>query len=359
MTRHTGPDEHDQAVQQWLFGHQHALTDALDGLLDTEAGLREILLHSQHDTATERLDTVIDTEAGLAAILPNPPNPTPTPAPPADTHHTPPPQHNDPTDPLHTLSPAERMALRNHPNVRKASQQLTRAWHSTAGLARAHVRSLAIDLARKLAYDLELALARARAHDRALDFARELDFVRARVRAHEIVRALGLDPDLARAHELASELARNLELDHARAREINSYLGLTHTRSRDLVRVLELALDLDHDRARARLRARELLIVVRTAEVGRAIGAALHREPLVLDKYALHGLLDDFTGTDLSTTDLTGIDLSGIRWSEHTTQWPPTIDIDSLKTRSDQTPPNSGTWTVRSGTTTIRDLAER
>ncbi|MGW2785920.1 hypothetical protein ACWC3X_32500 [Streptomyces populi] len=62
--------------------------------------------------------------------------------------------------------------------------------------------------------------------------------------------------------------------------------------------------------------------------------------------------------TDLSDVDLTGIDLSGVRWSEHTTQWPSVIDIEDLKARSDQAPPYNGIWIVRSGTATVRDLAE-
>ncbi|WP_019064563.1 hypothetical protein [Streptomyces prunicolor] len=119
-------------------------------------------------------------------------------------------------------------------------------------------------------------------------------------------------------------------------------------RARDIARVLALALALDT------ADARDLIVEIRTAEVGRAIGLALRREPLVLDKNSLHTLLDDFT-----STDLTGIDLSGVRWSEHTTQWPSAIDIEDLKARSDETPPGTGTWIVRSGTATIRDHAER
>ncbi|MGW0828674.1 hypothetical protein [Streptomyces sp. NPDC002845] len=45
-------------------------------------------------------------------------------------------------------------------------------------------------------------------------------------------------------------------------------------------------------------------------------------------------------------------------WSQYTTQWPPTVDIDDLKTHSKETPSGSGIWVVRAGTATIRDLAE-
>lgn len=252
MNHHSGPNDHDQAARHWLTQHQHALTHALDDLLDTEAGLREILLHSHHDTATDNLDSVLDTEAGLAAILPAPS------APPTDTHDTRP-HHSDTTELLRALSAADRMTLRNNPDVKTASQALAR------------------DLDRTLARDLDRARTRARARDRALDLNRVLD----------------------------------------------------------------------------------LIVEVRTAEVGRAISLALRREPLVLNKDSLHALLDDFTATDLSNVDLAGIDLSGVHWSEHATQPPSTINAEDLKTRSDETPPGSGTWIVRSGTATIRDLAER
>lgn len=41
----------------------------LAGALDVEAGLRDILVQSRHDELTERLDDVLDTSAGLANIL--------------------------------------------------------------------------------------------------------------------------------------------------------------------------------------------------------------------------------------------------------------------------------------------------
>ncbi|MDO0914146.1 hypothetical protein QQM39_25930 [Streptomyces sp. DT2A-34] len=68
-------------------------------------------------------------------------------------------------------------------------------------------------------------------------------------------------------------------------------------------------------------------------------------------------LLDDFTHDDLRDTDLRGIDFSGVHWSQRT-QWPPVVDVEALKARSDETPPGSGTWIIRSGTTTIRDFVD-
>ncbi|MEV5527743.1 hypothetical protein [Streptomyces prunicolor] len=381
MTRHFGPDDHDQAAQHWLTRHQHALTHALDDLLDTEAGLREILLHSHHDTAMDNLDTVLDTEAGLAAILPGPQTP------PVDAYDATP--HDTGTaELLHALSPADRMTLRNDRDVRTASRALDCDRGIVQDRARGFVGDRALGLARdralELAFDLHRALqiGLARDRDRAQELFRARDLDRAsnytRASAGNLVRILDrvlardFSNDLSRAIT-AQELVSARELDRAVERvigleiELRGALGLA--RILDLGLALACALNRAHALGRAlglaRTRDPDLdrthahIVELRTAEVGRAIGLALQREPLVLDKDSLHALLDDFTATDLSNTDLTGIDLSGVRWSEYTTRWPSAIDVEDLKARSDETPPGSGTWIVRSGTATIRDHAER
>ncbi|MGW2787031.1 hypothetical protein ACWC3X_38455 [Streptomyces populi] len=374
MTRRPKRNRDDQAAHHWLTQHQHTLTHALDDLLDTEAGLREILLHSHHDTATDNLDTVLDTEAGLAAILPTP-QPSPAGAPDTPHHHTAMP------DLLRVLSPAERMALRNNSNVRTASQALARALARTRPLvgdlrlALEFTRDLGSDLAEAAVHDLD----RARVRPRTLKLARDLTSFfdpsraratvgeRARARADEFASQLASelagDRKRARARARVIDLNRDLDLDRARV------IDLAWVRVMDLIRVLGLERDLARDPewepdrirdlAHDLARAYGIVAEIRAAEVGRAIGQALRREPLVVDEDSLTVLLDDFTTTDLSDVDLTGIDLSGVRWSEHTTQWPPVIDIEDLKARSVQAPPYNGIWIVRSGTATIRDLAER
>jgi hypothetical protein len=350
VTRHSGPSDHDQAAQRWLTQHQHALTHALDDVLDTEAGLREILLHSHHDTATGNLDTVLDTEAGLAAILPAPPTS------PADTHDTPP-HHTDTTELLRALSPADRMTLRSNPDVKTASHARDRARDRAREHALDRYRDLVLDRDLDLVRDLADALDRDlnRVRDLFLDLNRDLD----RALADALDRDLVHDLDLVRALDLVRILDRALDLVRAldRYRDLDRTLVHALARARDLTRVLDLLRDLTNPGAVGRVL--NLIVEVRTAEVGRAMGLVLRREPLLLDKDSLHALLDDFTATDLSNADLTGIDLSGVHWSEHTTQWPPAIDIENLKTRSNETPPGSGTWIVRSGTATIRNLAER
>jgi hypothetical protein len=261
------------------------------------------------------------------------------------------------------------MTLRDHPHVKQAFRDLARD-HDFLAPALIIVRplnlilDLAFDLARDLNRDLDLALLGRRlnrnlgyARDFAGRFAHNLDgsinrdFQRARARARYINRLL----DLALSDDHASD--RDFRLDHdldfqrarARARDLNSILDLALARASDL--------DLDHASEAARTVVRTV-VDVRTTEVGRAIGAALRREPPMLDKNSLHTLLDDFTTADLSDVDLTGMDLSGVHWSERGTQWPPVLDVEDLKARSDETPRGSGTWIVRSGTASIRDPAE-
>jgi hypothetical protein len=366
VTDHPTHDYDDQAVSNRLGRHQHTLDDSLDSVLDIEAGLREVLIHSRHDTAVDALGTVLNTEAGLACILP------PTPQPQAsDTSGT----RGNPRagDLPFALSPADRMALRDHPDVKAAQQLLSRDLDHDldrdlsplAVRARAIERAMTLgrDLARALARDLTRILARdlSRPHSRARDFVRDIDLARDRARALDVDFARVLARDAPYVVDSGVHFARsrardlNLDLDsiHSLDRLLGVGLGfglaLDRARARDLTRLLDLVLDydLDHD----------VFIEIRTNEVCRAIGSALHREPPLLDAASVLMLLDDFTHDDLRDTDLRGIDFSGVHWSQRT-QWPAVVDLEALKARSDETPPGSGIWIVRSGTTTVRDFAD-
>ncbi|MEU5243645.1 hypothetical protein AB0G81_05925 [Streptomyces asoensis] len=120
--------------------------------------------------------------------------------------------------------------------------------------------------------------------------------------------------------------------------------------ARDLDRALNRGRDVDD--------GLNFIVTVRHSEVRRTIELTLDREVPVLDEHSLHTLLDDFTTADLRNTDLASIDFGGIHWSQHSTQWPPATDVEDLKTRSDEAPPGSGTWIIRSDTAPIRDHAE-
>ncbi|MFE6977249.1 hypothetical protein [Streptomyces sp. NPDC057682] len=368
MTDHPMHDD-DQAVSNRLARHQHTLDDNLDSFLDIEAGLQEILIQSRHDTAVNALGTVLNTEAGLAGILTPPPQPQ-APSGTPSTHH-----HLRAGASLPALSPADRMALREHPDIKDAQRALA---HDLAGN---RDRNLPLALAHDLASALARDLGHAGARDPDLARTRDLNLARARNRALDLVRVL------VRARDLALDLARNgdlsIDLGLARARDLDRDLVRVLARARnrdldldlDLARALVLARDLDRDLALAldlartldfnpahgltpaRGLARDAFIKVRANEVCRAIGTVLRQEPPALDAASVTTLLNDFTHDDLRAADLKGLDFSGVHWSQ-CTRWPPTVDIEALKARSDETPPGSGIWIVRSGTTTVRDSEE-
>ncbi|MFE2693744.1 hypothetical protein [Streptomyces mirabilis] len=363
MTRHFEHDPHTQAVNHWLDQNQRTLDGVLDASLDIEAGLREILLHSRHNTAVDGLNTILDTEAGLAAILPTAPQRRPDT--PSDSHDAVD-GHLDTEEFLRSMSPAGRIALRNHIIVKAASRplagdidlarKLTRAparGGSSSGPASqariralAHADVLACDLARTLHRTLTPSkryLSRRLAHTLALN----LD--------PRLTRNLDRVPDRQLAHELASDIADTLAAapDRQPSPELELALDIAHT--------LKLAHSLDRSPSPDRRDARHLADVVvaaRTKEVCRAIGRALQRKPPTLGRDSARAFLDDFTTADLSSADLTSIDLRGVRWSQNTTRWPATVDVEALKARSKEAPSGSGIWIVHSGNATIHDFAD-
>jgi hypothetical protein len=262
------------------------------------------------------------------------------------------------------------MALRNHTDVKEARQVLAH----NRDLARALDRDLTHALDHDLPSDRDRELARARLNVLSLVLELYRDLVSNLTLVRDPDRTRNLDHDLVRNLNRALDHARDLDdrrirdLDHDLLRDLNRALGraLDHIRDLDLELELDRARDLnralgltrDLNRARDLARACAVIVEIRTAEVRRAIGLALRQQPPTLSQASLHTLLNDFTTADLSDANLTGIDLSGVHWSEHGTRWPPAIDVEDLKVCSDETPPDSGTWIVRSGTATIRDLAD-
>jgi hypothetical protein len=72
-------------------------------------------------------------------------------------------------------------------------------------------------------------------------------------------------------------------------------------------------------------------------------------QPAGLANAVIHGALDDFSHADLSGVDLTGIGLEGIRWTVSGTRWPPSLDIEALLQRSEETESGSGIYVVTGG----------
>ena len=370
MTNHPVHDSGDQASDRWLVQRRHALVVALDEVLDREAGLREVLMASRRSAAVDSLATALDLEGGLADILSTAPrsNPAATAATASDASGA--------QALLHTVRAADRIVLRSRLDIRTASHGLERALHlsskldTSRGTSRfpdSDVHPLVVKHARRLARELAILLCRdltaAAGHAGCPDLARTL--ARALTHALGLTRGLGhglirmeaeaLAQDIDNADSLCRVLERGNPRDPSQAR--------ARARAHDLWRLLKHILDLlgkPHDPPFARELGDTRLVIVdiRVKEVCRMIGLAMECAPPVFDLKSLHMFLDDFTRADLRDAVLTGIDLGGIHWSQYATRWPPTVDVDGLKTHSQQAPPGSGIWIVRSGTATVHDLAE-
>jgi hypothetical protein len=313
----TGTAPHSpQLAEDWPASRHSGLLNDLSRHLDPDAGLRDIMLHAHHAALTSVLGRRLNTPAGFAAILPLTSG--------AASRRTP--GQSETAAAIAAADPAARVALRRDPvTLAVILSDLTVRTLTIAD--KANDRARALDLARDLVSELDLA----RDLVRNLDLDLDLD--------HAHARALDLDLDLAR--DLDLDLA--LDLAHARARDLVSdlaravALALTLARHRDLARDITHVRDLARDLAFIRhLGPARHLARQTTLMVGDILGL---QQVEGLAAALLEGALDDFTHADLSLTDLTGRDLTGIRWSDQGTTWPPGIDTDELRARSQEIAP--------------------
>ncbi|KIF76256.1 hypothetical protein QR77_24915 [Streptomyces sp. 150FB] len=326
-------NESEKDLTRRLGVYQDGLRESLEGVLDIEAGLREVLLQSRHRRRVDDLATVIDVEAGLAAILPVS-SPVPTPAPGGAVA-------SPVQDFLRSLTAEKRMALRHHPGGLRAGRLLALTeLHDKTGVVPAEMTPFVVSFAHEVAQAL------------ISEFKRQngLRQPKTRYMIHQITQALDTsllgDGALVRPLSFAKDL-----LDAARSMD-ESVVHLAH----ELLTTLYALSHLKSDGLKS-INAHERLPDLFTTAARRAISSALGIPvPQEFDAGSLKMLLNDFTASDLTTTDLTGIDLSGVRWSEGGTLWPDTVDIHDLKSRSTETPAGSGVYVVRDGTTTLRDL---
>ncbi|GAB2910008.1 hypothetical protein [Streptomyces mayteni] len=373
MTSPQASDHHDDDVDRWLSQHQRALTSLLGSMLDSNAGLREVLLQSRHDSLVNSLGPVLDTEAGLAAILPSPPLTS-------DQSATGERNSAQTTaELLQSVHAHTRMTLRADPHVGEA--------YFTLNLARALNRDLTRDRALELARALDLS--RANALTTALEYIRPQELTAALEHARMLSLSLSsdLDRDLVHITVTASGLIRNSSkasaladaLDHAHTKASTSALGIngltsachdaielanTLERAGSLARALAHALDIarmsDLIRHARHSHAHTLasnIVTISVTETRRAIGTLLGQAPPITESSA-EAFLNDFTTSDLRNANLAESDLSGIRWSEIGTLWPPMVNLADLKSRSEEIPTRSGVYVVRPGATTARDLAQ-
>ncbi|MFG2825045.1 hypothetical protein ACGFX4_37165 [Kitasatospora sp. NPDC048365] len=371
----------DEAVDQWLAAQQENLVESLTGVLDVEAGLCEVLVYAHHDDLAQDLAHTLDIEAGLAAILPaTASTPATGDAVPLDTGAAI--NSEDHLQHIAALSPQRRLALRHHPLVSASivAALLVRALELSFDLALARARHRAFARTRDLVHYIDLDLARSLDSNfvRVLACARDLDHNLgvARHRDLKLASYLGRAGDLAHALEveLAGDLDRNLDVaPHGDFDlDIDLALAVASDRARILGRLLahvlirgldiEVATDLvtglgrdfvfDVDPDLGQIHGLDLLRDLARALV-RNLDRAVRRLGLELVDGAglgtLYDLLDDFTQADLRTVDLTGINLEGVRWSEYSTRWPPAVDIERLRSDSQETRAGSGIYVVRPG----------
>lgn len=366
MTDHEAVPGNEGVLARWFDRQQRLLLDELGDILDVEAGLREVLLQSSHDTMVNGLDAVMDVEAGLAAVLPG--------TGPAEEWREPVPSlPQEPTmeQLLTRVSPRIRIALRVHPDV-VAGCEVLEALH-TAIPCWWDIQQQAHQIQRVLfgrVADYEVALHFSGELGRASEqLCHVLEEVKGFLR-HGFVESL--DEDLRDIRQAARELSDVSVL----ALEITSQRGATggsrvwRAQARRTAR--EAAEDLGGVVNRARRLADHLGDLVERGDwaaqhlflegpermrkiLARKVG--LQNFP-TLECEDVRAFLDDFTAADLRATVLAGVDLAGVRWSMAKTRWPEAVDVEELKARSDETPPGSGIFTVRSGTATVRESVD-
>lgn len=336
---------------RWLARAEQELLDALDDVLDLDAGLADATLPAHDDALVTALDDVLDLEEGLRGILPEPePEPEPAASP----------------QPAPALGPAPLTDYaRDFVRLAAHSRLLARVWFPLAGLRALHQAAETAAECRALAHDfehdpdvrvisgalqgsrdfvLDLAPARARALDRTLALIHALDHPRAGdlVRNHALVlvRVLDhiytLDQARNRARELDACLARG-EAAEARALAIliaAELVGATATFLERRVRTM-----------------RDAVIAESRDSAFSAAVAATGAEDLKTAIEVLQRALTDATHADLSDADLSGVPLVDVLWSSGT-RWPAHL-ADGIRARSERIGPDL--WRITSWATRVSE----
>ncbi|GAB3464525.1 hypothetical protein [Actinophytocola sediminis] len=296
------PDPHT-GLDQWLDHGMNALNEALNDMLDTDAGLRDAQLPARHQSVETTLDAILDVDAGLHAILPRVhPHPTETAGDDRPLRAY--------ARRLANLPLRERLELRRqiHLDHLRTVQHIANARLTAGALIRVLVDFSPAGTPNG-ARDLDHARYQAQALARSLDaVTRDHARLPNRVRNHARFRDRALALALALAH--AQDRAEGLVLALNRAEYLNHELALNH------------AEDLDHELNRAvALALNRALNRALDRDLDRALFLA-RAEVLVEDIAAVNAAVTDFTAADLTDVDLRGISLHGIQWSTETTHWP-------------------------------------
>ncbi|MEB8342117.1 hypothetical protein [Streptomyces endophyticus] len=330
------------------------LLDGLDAMLDLESGLREILLHADHEQQTAELDGHLDVTGGLAAILPAAPAPTSRPS--WDRRGT---EHRG-VD-LLEVEPAVRMQLRQDPQViefresLEAAEDMTQQIEGVSDLASKLVSQLTEaegDIEFSDIMETTLHLARA---------ARSLTTLPNRNVETAIKQVDFSSMELTVSCNTASDAARTLAT--VRYTRRRSWYTPEQLPLREAQRLLAAAVE------KALASAYSLLdrcVAARGAVAQFQLWQAIQIRQRLNFQLAVRGVprltasdlrdfLNDFISADLRGADLAGVDMTGVRWSVQTL-WPVDLDLDDLRQRSVEEPLGSGIYVVRSGTARTRQL---
>ncbi|MGV9567993.1 hypothetical protein [Streptomyces sp. NPDC003480] len=346
----------------------------LDRLLDVEGGLREILLHSDHEERVDDLDTILDEQAGLADIL----GPASTPN--EELLLPSGPCLNPPAAGItgpQSLTPTERMRLRSTPAIAKAVECLdlvefignalarknSRLATSTSGLQLLDVVAsaitkisdlLALQEGRLFIEDLRQATAilatMTPSSGAYSDEANHPAFHQAALSA--VISVLNLMDSIIRQTLLGSPIRIGV-LEFRRTADAGQVLNSVR-HARNLLMHCSTGGSLPqsvspHEHNLVKRRAWELeqsCLDTLQFTFEQRVGRSLPR----LSTATLRLVLDDFTTADLSDADFQGVDMTGMRWSEHGTRWPATVDKSELRKISMEDPEGSGIYVIRFGT---------
>lgn len=323
---------HDK-VDRHLHQHAAELDQFLSSHLDVEAGLREILLQSRYDGRVDDLVTVMDVEAGLADIVASGRR-TSNDADGARASDQSP-EHSV-TCYLRSVDVRARLTVRTEPALAALLAPMDSLHHHAWELETA-ATAFRIGLADTGNRSLTPTQGAQVVIEEASDSVRSV-WSRAAPHTgyfHACVRAL---ESLAEAERVAAI---------ATARDSGASAA---GRGRAKAQMLLDALDDVAPVVRALSTAFE-------SHVRLTVGRMLGRGP-VPEGAPLTRLLNDFTDCDLQSVDLNGLELGGVCWSENGTAWPAGVDLGELKARSDEAPPGSGRYVIRSGSATVNDLVE-
>ncbi|MEU3795759.1 hypothetical protein AB0F07_39240 [Streptomyces fructofermentans] len=337
-----------RSAHEWLLS-------SLETVIDVEAGLREVLLRSDHKQQVEGVGEWFDVEAGLASILPTS-SARAFRAPSVDSSlHEMDGSTGSDYDSLTRLKLRQNVIVVNYIRGLAIAEEVEDQTKSVAALAS------------KLAKQLT-------GREGAMNFSEVVETSLHLMQAVEVLPgfpAAGVNEsvkmvqrmtlELTAACDSVSDAARTVVTTRCSTRRSRNTPGELTLREaqRMLTNAVEKALEVVYpllDRCQAVVSAVWLAKRSMSQQVRRKIG--LRWTPLGFPAQTaaeLRAFLDDFIHADLRAANLAGVDMTGVKWSVQTL-WPIDLDVEDLRSRSTEEPTGSGIYIVRSGNAKTRRL---